>query len=333
MQSLPGELTGAPLPAYETIESAVGEGIYRADEDALDCIDGWEMTAVDAQVLRTAEDATYATTDETDARCDFSFNGQKVELTYSIGPDHGIWAVEVDGEPLVDEDTGKPLTVDGYNATVRYGARKSFMAEEPGEHVLSLVNTGDKNADSKGTTVALTQVQVLPPIRQSNLGVIIGLVIGLEVVGAVFALLLGRPLFSRLAEKLDTRRSIVLALIVFSAIAIWGFFLNSVIEFWFLAWMVAIVLGGSQALSRSLYASMSPAAKSGEFFGMYGVMEKFSAIIGPLIFAAAATTFDSSRPAVLSLILLFFIGIFLLQRVDIDEGRRIAREVDAAALG
>jgi len=92
------------------------------------------------------------------------------------------------------------------------------------------------------------------------------------------------------------------------------------------------VLGGSQALSRSLYASMSPAAKSGEFFGLYGVMEKFSAIIGPLLFAAAAALFDSSRPAILSLIVLFLVGIWLLSRVDIQEGRRVAQEEDAALL-
>jgi UMF1 family MFS transporter len=165
------------------------------------------------------------------------------------------------------------------------------------------------------------------------LPLIIGAIFGLEIVVAALALALGRTLFRGLAELMDTRRSIILALSVYAVIAVWGFFLDSTIEFWCLAWMVAMVQGGSQALSRSLYASMSPAAKSGEFFGLYGVMEKFSAIIGPLIFAAAATTFDSSRPAVLSLILLFLVGIFLLQRVNIDEGRRIAREEDAAALG
>ena len=79
-------------------------------------------------------------------------------------------------------------------------------------------------------------------------------------------------------------------------VAIWGYFLDSVVEFWFLAWMVAIVQGGSQALSRSLYAALSPAAKSGEFFGLFGIMEKFSAIIGPLLFAAAGIIFGSSRP-------------------------------------
>ncbi len=158
---------------------------------------------------------------------------------------------------------------------------------------------------------------------------IIGLIAIVEVVGVLFALLLGRPLFSRLAMTLDTRRSIILALVFYAVIAIWGFVLDSVVEFWFLAWMVAVVQGGSQALSRSLYASMSPAAKSGEFFGLYGVMEKFSAIIGPLLFAAAATIFDSSRPAVLSLIVLFLVGIFLLTRVDVEEGRRVAKEEDA----
>ena len=99
---------------------------------------------------------------------------------------------------------------------------------------------------------------------------------------------------------MTTKRTIFLALVIYSFVAIWGFFLNSVIEFWFLAWMIAIVQGGSQALSRSLYSAMSPAKKSGEFFGLFGVMEKFSAIIGPLMFAAAGTLFGSSRPAVLA---------------------------------
>ena len=96
--------------------------------------------------------------------------------------------------------------------------------------------------------------------------------------------------------------------------------------------MIAVVLGGSQALSRSLYSSMTPAAKSGEFFGMFGVMEKFSAILGPLIFAAAVVTFGSSRPAILSLVAFFILGSFLLSKVDVAEGRRVAREQNEALL-
>ena len=166
-------------------------------------------------------------------------------------------------------------------------------------------------------------------LPEDNLGVVLGLIAAVEAVGAAFAALLGRPLFSGLVATFDTRRSIVLSLIVYSVIAVWGYFLNSVVEFWLLAWMVAIVQGGSQALSRSLYASLSPTAKSGEFFGLFGVMEKFSAILGPLLFAAAVGIFGNSRPAILSLILFFIIGILLLRNVNIEDGIRIAREEDA----
>ena len=332
-RALPGGITGAPLPAYETVEDAVGEGVYPAGDAALKYTGTWETLTVSAEQLRTDDDMILAVTGEADARYELDFNGQKIEITYSAGPDRGVWAVLMDGQPLPGADTGNPLTIDGYNATVRYGLQRTILADEPGRHTLSLVNTGQKNPKSQGTFMTVSSVEVLPPIRRSNLLAIVGLILAVEAVGAVFALLLGRPLFSGLAQRLDTRRSIILALVVYAAIAIWGFFLNSVIEFWFLAWMVSIVQGGSQALSRSLYASMSPAAKSGEFFGLYGVMEKFSAIIGPLLFAAAAAAFDSSRPAVLSLIVLFFAGIFLLTRVNVKAGQRVAQQEDAALLG
>jgi UMF1 family MFS transporter len=157
------------------------------------------------------------------------------------------------------------------------------------------------------------------------------LILGVQAIGAVLALVLGPRLFTVLAETLDTKRTIVLALVVYVVVAVWGFVLDSVIEFWMLAWMVAVVQGGSQALSRSLYAKLSPASKSGEFFGLFGVMEKFSAILGPLLFAGMAGVFGSSRPAILSLILLFGVGIALLSRVDVPEGVRVARAEDAKA--
>jgi UMF1 family MFS transporter len=328
---LPGEITGAPLPAYEDTATAMGEGIHPASSAALGYSGTWDQVVVSAEEVGGDSDVVYALAADTQARYDFAFHGQKVEVTYSTGPDRGIWLVELDGQPLLDEDTGKPLTLDGYNPTVRFGVQRAFQADEPGEHILSMVNSGDKDPDSRGTLLTVAQVEVLPPIRQSQLPLIIGLIVVLEVIGLLFAWLFGNRLFAGLAGQLDTRRSIILALIVYAVIAAWGFILDSVIEFWFLAWMVAIVQGGSQALSRSLYASMSPAAKSGEFFGLFGVMEKFSAIVGPLLFAAAAAAFDSSRPAVLSLIVLFVVGIVLLTRVNVDEGRRVAKEEDARA--
>ncbi len=330
---LPGMVTGAPLPPYEATSEAVGEGVYLADDPALGLLGAWKTEAMAADMVGGDQDVVYVTASEPGASWSLMFNGQKIRVTHSLGPDHGVWAVEMDGRPLLDEDTGRPITLDGYRPTMRYGARETFQADEPGIHTLSLINTGEGNKDSSGVVMALADVEILPAIRQSNLAVILGLILGVEVVGAALALLVGRALFSRLAAKLDTKRSIILSLTVYMVIAVWGFFLDSVVEFWILAWMVAMVQGGSQALSRSLYASMSPAAKSGEFFGLYGVMEKFSAIIGPLLFAAAVAAFDSSRPAVLSLIVLFAVGIYLLRRVDVEEGRRVAQQEDAEILG
>jgi len=331
---LPGEITGAPLPAFQATARAVGEGVYLADDAALDYSGTWERSTIPAREVREKQDVIYATTSEKGARADLAFNGQKVAILYSTGPDRGVWAVELDGRPLPDSDSGKPITIDGYSSTVRYGVRRTFAFLEPaagGEHTLSIVNSGDKDPDSRGTVMSLAQAEVLPPIRKSNLGVIIGLVVALEAIGLLLARLVGKPLFGKLANRLDTRRSIMLALVVYAAIAIWGFVLNSVVEFWFLAWMVAVVQGGSQALSRSMYATLSPATKSGEFFGLFAIMEKFSSLLGPLLFAAAGILFNSSRPAVLSLIAFFLIGIFLLTRVNVAEGQRVAKEEDAAA--
>jgi UMF1 family MFS transporter len=223
--------------------------------------------------------------------------------------------------------------IDGYNATIRYGVAETIQVATPGEHVLSLVNSGDKNPSSQGIVMTMAEVEVQTPSRQSNLVPILGLILIVELLGLLLSWLLGKPIFSGLAEKMDTKNSILLSLVVYSAIAIWGFFLDSVVEFWFLAWMVAVVQGGSQALSRSLFASMAPASKSGEFFGLFGVLEKFSAILGPLVFAYAAITFGSSRPAILSIIAFFIVGGLLLTRVNVAEGRRVAQAEDAIYLG
>ena len=169
--------------------------------------------------------------------------------------------------------------------------------------------------------MGISRVRVLPPIRSSNLAIIIVLIIGVELFCLVAGIFAGPLLFTRAAQKMTTKRSILLALMAYTVIAIWGFFLDSVIEVWFLAWLVACVQGGSQALSRSLYAGMIPSSRSGEFFGLFATMEKFASIVGPLVFAAVATVFNSSRPAVLSIVPFFVVGIVLLIRVNVDVGR------------
>ena len=325
------EIVGtAPDPYLDTV-SAVGEGIYSADDKALSYTGEWSITPVSASDIGAEEDAEFMTTSKPGSEVSLSFNGKEVLLYYVVSPDGGIWSVLLDGEMIITPED-EFQTIDTYNSNIRYSESVSIIADDPGEHTLSLKNISDSKPGRLDSQLTIERIEVLAPIRNSNLLFIIGLILAVEVLGLVFALLLGKPLFNRLAQTIDTKRGILIALLIYSVVAVWGYFLNSVIEFWFLAWMVAVVQGGSQALSRSLFSVMAPAAKSGEFFGLFGIMEKFSAIVGPLIFAWAATTFGSSRPAVLSIIAFFIIGGYLLTKVNVEEGREVARAEDASLL-
>jgi UMF1 family MFS transporter len=274
-------------------------------------------------VLTASDPIPYGTSQGSPAVAEFEYNGQKIELTHSAGPDHGVWTVEVDGAVLIEDD--EAVGIDADNETLRYGVRTTIDAGNPGIHTLTIT--------ARDSVLSIGEFEVLPPVRSSNLGMILGSLLVVEVVGLALATLFGKQLFGAVADAMTTKRAIILALIAYAFIAVWGFFLDAVIEFWYLAWMVAVVQGGSQALSRSLYASMSPTSVSGEFFGFFSVMSKFSSILGPVIFAGAVAVFGNSRPAVLSLIAFFIVGIVLLQRVDVAEGRRVAVEADRRLLG
>jgi hypothetical protein len=332
-------VTGQPSPNFEATQSAVGQGAHAVVGEDTELEGDWDVETVPADVRgagcawyafwceESEFDALYATTADNGALYALSYNGQAVEVTYSTGPNHGVWAVLMDGEPLLDEN-GEAERIDAYSSTLRYDVTSSFQADEEGVHTFALLNTGDRNEESSGTVMAVAQTEVLPPLRSSNLGVIIAVLLATQLVGALFSLSFGRSLFKPMADWLDTKRSIMLALTAYSVIAIWGFFLNSVIEFWFLAWLVAIVQGGSQALSRSLYASLTPKAMSGEFFGFFSIMSKFASFLSPLVFVLSVAFFASSRPGVLSLILFFAVGMFLLTRVDVAAGKAYARQRD-----
>ena len=134
--------------------------------------------------------------------------------------------------------------------------------------------------------------------------------------------------FGSLAGRIGPKRAIYLSLAVYIGISILGYFMTTTWHFFALAFLVGTVQGGSQALSRSLFARMIPKHKSSEYFGFFSVFEKFAGIFGPAIFAASVTLFGSSRAAILSVILFFIIGAAVLTRVDVAEGE--ARALQAA---
>lgn len=337
-RALPADVSGAQPDPYVSEAEFLGEGIYPVAGDAFDAAGDWIEIIVSADELvgegfmgslttlltGRPDDLAYIQTDDRAGALSFAFNGRHLELTIRRSPDGGLIGFHLDGAPL-NADDGVPITIDTYSETVRYGETETIEIAEAGQHLLEIINV---SGETEGAVIALSQVTVLPPARQSSLPTIALIIVAFELIALLVARLL-RSQFVGLSNWLDTRRSILLSLFVYSIVACWGFVLNATVEFWMLALMVAMVQGGSQALSRSLYASLCPTLKSGEFFGFYSIMEKFASIVGPLIFAFAGIALGSSRPAILSLILLFLLGGYLLSRVDIAEGQRVAREEDA----
>jgi len=145
-----------------------------------------------------------------------------------------------------------------------------------------------------------------------------------QFVGAPFAIL-----FGKISKKLGTKRSIYLSLLVYTLIAILGFFMTEEWHFLLLGFGVATVQGGSQALSRSLMGLLMPKSKSAEFYGFFSVSEKFNTVIGPLLFSAINQLTGNSRMAIISLVIFFLLGIAILSRVDIERGIEVAQAEDA----
>jgi MFS transporter, UMF1 family len=127
-------------------------------------------------------------------------------------------------------------------------------------------------------------------------------------------------LFGSLAGRIGAKRAIYVALVIYTGISVLGYFMTTTWQFFALAFLVGTVQGGSQALSRSVFARMIPKHKSSEYFGFFSVFEKFAGIAGPALFATSVTVFGSSRAAILSVILFFVAGGIVLTRVNIAEG-------------
>jgi UMF1 family MFS transporter len=148
---------------------------------------------------------------------------------------------------------------------------------------------------------------------------LIGALLLTQFVGIPFSLL-----FGRFGRRIGTKRSIVIGLAWYVLISIGGYFMSQAWHFWALAFAVGMVQGGTQALSRSLFSVMAPKAKSAEFFGFYDVSAKFAGILGPALFAVVGQLAGSSRLSIVSLVVFFIVGGWLLTRVDEREGIRVA---------
>jgi UMF1 family MFS transporter len=165
-----------------------------------------------------------------------------------------------------------------------------------------------------------------------------GAEIGLDENAMIAALLvtqfIGIPfafLFGAMADRIGAKRAVFIGLGVYAVITVLGYYMRSSWQFFALAVLVGMVQGGTQALSRSLFASMIPRQKSSEFFAFFGVFERYAGILGPAIFAWVVQRSGTSRNAILSVIVFFIVGAVILAFVDVEEGRRVIRVEGGAA--
>src|SRR5207248_2486308 len=140
----------------------------------------------------------------------------------------------------------------------------------------------------------------------------------------------GAFLFGWLANRIGAKRAIVLSLVIWTGVVIYAATaLTTVTEFWVLSAVVAVVLGGSQALSRSLFSDMIPEGREAEFFSFYELSDRFTSIFGPLIFGIANQITGSLRSGIFSLVILFGVGLVILVFVNVP---RAIQEAQAAHL-
>ena len=154
--------------------------------------------------------------------------------------------------------------------------------------------------------------------------VVVATFLGVQFIGVPCALV-----FGQLADRFGPKRMVTLGVLVYCAIPVLAYFMKSEAHFVLLGLFVAAVQGGTQALSRSLFASMIPRHKSGEFFAFFAVGEKFAGVMGQAGLTVLVGLTGSLQTALLFVIGFFVVGAALLRRVDVEEGRREAQAAEA----
>lgn len=135
----------------------------------------------------------------------------------------------------------------------------------------------------------------------------------------------GALAFERLARLTQAKTAIIVSLVIWSIIVIYAYsFLTTVTQAYFMSGAIGFVLGGSQALSRSLFSKMIPSGRESAFFGIYEISERGTSWIGPVVFGVVAQVTNSYRQAILALIFFFVVGSVILFFTDTNRAIREA---------
>jgi MFS transporter, UMF1 family len=138
-----------------------------------------------------------------------------------------------------------------------------------------------------------------------------------------FVAFFGAIAFKWLATAIEAKRAVAVSLVIWTGVLIYIYLaVKTTLQFFVMAAIVALVLGGSQALSRSLYAQLIPKLKEAEYYSLYEVTDKGTSWLCPMFFGLALQFTRSYRLAILSLIVFFLAGLLVLLKVDVKRGER-----------
>ncbi len=178
--------------------------------------------------------------------------------------------------------------------------------------------------DGIQTVIAVSAVFIASELHVDDSALIVSFLIA-QIVGIVGALA-----FERIAHWTSSKTAILISLVIWSLIVIYAFaFLHTLTQAYIMSAAIGFVLGGSQALSRSLFSQMIPAGRESAFFGIYAISERGTSWLGPIVFGLVAQMTDSYRPAILALIVFFILGSIILFFADTNRAVREAGNFEA----
>lgn len=181
--------------------------------------------------------------------------------------------------------------------------------------------------DGIQTVIIVAATFAAAPLIQGGLGIDQGM-LTMVILMIQFVAFIGALLWGKLAQRVGAKRAILISLVIWAAVVTYAFLglkgENRVVEFWLLGAVIATVLGGSQAISRSLFSQMIPKGKEAEFFSVYEISERGTSWLGPALFGLVNQFTGSLRPAIVSLILFFCVGMAILLTVDVRQAIREA---------
>jgi len=176
--------------------------------------------------------------------------------------------------------------------------------------------------DGIQTVIAVASTFAAAPLIQGGLeleqSTLIAVILMIQ-----FVAFFGALFWGKLAGWIGAKQSVVVSLVIWSGVVIYAYGglkgPTATAQFFVLGIFIALVMGGSQAISRSLFAQMIPNGKEAEFFSFYEISERGTSWVGPLVFGLANQMFGNLRIAILSLIFFFIMGLILLPFVNVTK--------------